>query len=310
MLTYPSKLYGWLDSVDPYAIQRKILQKAFIVSTIMVMVYWFFKPTNFLAFVLPAFNVSIYEMPVFKSMKQKDQALLFSFAAMMICNLTFYLFFPFRLFFLLYAVVFFSALYFTIARYFPALKFLAILTIATCGIFMTVTPRAHLQTAYDMFCSSLLSMTVLFICLRALSRSYFTNWSLAQEKFIHALEKNIDSALKDKAVYFYVEEINHINTVYAYRCLLKKPYLLPAYKLSINLRHIQFALSNVYYEEKNHTFWKQVKYHLKQLRLHMKQKTACPWTPELLIPESTLQTLTIRYLHRATTQWNTLCTML
>ncbi len=305
-----SKLSHWLDTVDPYAVQRTILRKALVVSTIMVLVYWLFKPANYIAFILPVFTIGLYEAPVLSRFKQKERALCFIFIAMIICSISFYVIFPFRIFFLLYSCVFFSVLYFLVHRFISPLRNSTMLIMSTSAFFMTIKPYADLQIAYNIFFSSILSMTTLFITLKFLRYGYFGNWLLAQQKFIQSLEQNIHFAMSTSNTSFFMEEVNHIDMVYAYRSLLQKKYLIHAYKISYNMRNIQFALNNIYDQEKHEEFWQRVTYHLHGLRISMRLRRAHYWPEQALNPETLLQKYTMNYLEQAILRWNKLCTLL
>lgn len=307
---FMSKLNDWLNLVDPYAIQRVVLYKALVIATIMVLAYWFFRPVNYTAYVLPTITVCIYELPFFSRLKQKEQALLFNFGAMIICSVSFYLFFPYRLFFLFYAILFLAALYFLALKMLPSIKFCSLLTISSSALFVTTEPHGDRQIAYDIFCSNILSMSLLYLSLKCLRRFYLINWLYAQKKLIRSLEDEIGFTTDDKDVSFFLAEVNHINIIYAYRGLIAKKYLIHVYRMSHNIRNIQFALSNLYGHEKNDAFWLNIKNNLETLRQQMELKKPYPWPQNRSLSANKLQQLTLNYFDKAIRAWNTLCGML
>lgn len=304
------KLYERLNQFDPYAIYRMALYKGVVISTIMVLVYWLFKPNSYIAFILPLFNLSLYEMPVLSKIKQKEKVILCVFAGMLVCSLTFYLLFPFRVLFLFYAILFFTVLYFLVQKYLSPLRNITMLIMATSAMFITVRPYGDLQIAYNIFFSSILSMTTIFLSLRLFHDTYLVNWLHAQQKYIESLEKDINYTLEISNTPFFIEEVNHINMVYSFRSLLRKKYLLHVYKLSFNIRNVQFALNTIYYQEKNEIFWQAVKKHLEKLRYNMRHKKIEPWSDGGLNPQTLIQRYTVNYLKLANHHWNKICAML
>lgn len=302
-----SKLKAWRDTVDPYAIQYGVFHKALVIATILVFGCWFFRPANYIAYILPAFVLSVYDSPGLTSFKQKNNILLFAFTAMLSCGLTFYSLFPFRVFFLFYSVVFFSALYFLTLHFLPHAKYSPFMVISSSMFFITIEPMGDRQIAYDILCSSLLSMTIALACLRCLRNSYFMNWRLAEQKFIKTLEEDISFTMEKSNMSLFLDEVTHLNMVYSYRGLLKKSERIHAYKMSYNTRNIQFALSNVYYQEKNTPFWHAIKHDLARLRHCMEQEKPYPWSSEALIASTPLERYIISYLSKAIAHWNILC---
>lgn len=67
-----SKFKQWLDTVDPYGIQRITFYKSLFLATVLVYVYWLFLPVSFVTFVTPFFTMSLYERPGISSFKKKN----------------------------------------------------------------------------------------------------------------------------------------------------------------------------------------------------------------------------------------------
>lgn len=300
------KCYAWLDAIDPYAIQRTALHKGAVIAAVMVAGYWFFRPTQYLAYVVPNFILFAYEQPGLAFFARKQKTILFVFTAMLCCGISFYLLMPFRLLFLLYSMVFFSVLYFLALNWIPYARYSPLMTISTSAFFITIIPLGDKQMAYDIFCSSILSMVILWICLRYL-HDYFRIWRLAQEKFIKTLEKDISFTVNDDNVSLFSDEIAHINMVYSYRGLVQKPWIFDVYRISYNLRNIQFALSNVTSHDKNKVFWHHVKWHLQGLRHCMGKEKPYQEPLASISVETALETYTLSYLTKTICYWNRLC---
>ncbi|WP_133128503.1 hypothetical protein [Legionella nagasakiensis] len=306
---FTSKLNKWLDEVDPYALQRLAAYKAFFIATIMVYVYWFFKPANFMAFFTPFIVASFYEMPTMTSFKEKESLLLFIFAAMLVVSVSFYLIAPLQFIFLFYALSVLAALYYLVLKFFPQLKNLTMLILASSAMVLTIKPPANLQVAVGIFSASILSMTVVVICLRLFPNKYLYVWCRAMQKFIQCLEGDIDAAIAASDKHAFAEEVNHLGMMRACRKLIPKRYLIHTYRMSVNIRNIQFALDNLFYEKKNDDFWLGIKSHLHVFRISMKDWSLCHLPDQGITPETDLQHYVVRCLNKAIRSWNQLCSM-
>ncbi len=161
-----SNLIDWMDEVDPYAIQRLAVVKGMFIATIMVFVYWVFRPLSFSAYIIPAILIYYYESPALKTTKEKGKFSIFIFTAFMIGNITFYLIFPFKIIFFYYAILFFAFLYYLLDIYYNQLKTAAMLILAYSLFTLSDTPPANFQVVYTLFFSSMLSIITMLICLR------------------------------------------------------------------------------------------------------------------------------------------------
>lgn len=302
-----SNLINRLDKADPYAIQRVVLGKALFTATLLVFVYWIFRPSNFTMFISPMLVVSFYETPRITSFQDKERLLLFVFAATIIGSVTFYLMYPFRIMFFFYAIIFFAVLYHLVIKYFGQLKHITMIILATVSVALAETPPANLQIVYNMFTSSLLSTFTMFLCLRMYPNHSLIIWRRATQKFIACLENDIESAILQQDRHFLSDEIKHLGTIRAFRRLLPKHCLKHTFRISIDLRNIQFALDNLYFETKNDVFWHAVQHHFAQLRHSIHHQIPCPMPGPLLLSETPLQKYVIRCLSKATHRWNRLC---
>lgn len=302
-----SKLINRLDKTDPYAIQRVVLGKALFTATLLVFVYWIFRPSNFALFVSPMLVVSFYESPRVTSFRDKERLLLFVFAATIVGSVTFYLMYPFRITFFFYAIIFFAVLYHLVIKYFGQVKHITMIILATVSVALAETPPANLQIVYNMCTSSLLSTFTMFLCLRMYPNHSLIIWRRAMQKFIAGLEHDIESAILQQDRPFLSDEIKHLGTIRAFRRLIPKHYIKYTFRISIYLRNIQFALDNLYFERKNDVFWRAVQHHFAQLRQSMHQQITCPMPGIFLVSGTPLQEYVIRCLNKATYQWNRLC---
>ncbi|AHE66255.1 hypothetical protein Loa_00686 [Legionella oakridgensis ATCC 33761 = DSM 21215] len=254
-----SKLSEWWDEVDPYALQRLAMYKACFVATILVYIYWVFKPANFMAFFAPFIVASFYEMPLISSFKEKEFLLLFIFVAMLVVSISFYLLAPMHFMFLFYALGVLATLYYLVLKFFPQLKNLTMLILAAGAMTLTIKPPAHFQIAIEMFSSSILSMGGILICLKIFPNKYLYIWCRALQKFIQCLESDIQAAISTRDKYAIVEEVNHLGMMRACRKLIPKRYLIHTYRMSVNIRNIQFALDNLFMKRRMMNFGQALK---------------------------------------------------
>ncbi|HHF0526126.1 TPA: hypothetical protein ACTUT5_003208 [Legionella anisa] len=302
-----SKFKQWLDEVDPYALQRITLYKCLFVATIEVYVYWLFRPVSFLTFFAPFLLVGMYEAPVLTTFKEKERLLFFIGIAIILISVSFYLVYPFRGVFFFFSVFAFTVTYFCVLKYFYALKNLIMLLIATGAVVLSTEPPANLEVAYGFISSTSLAMIFVFISLKCFPNVYLIIWNRAMQKFIQYLEEDIDSAINQNNKSPIGEEILHLGMVRNYRRMLPKKYIMQACRISVNIRNIQHALDNLYYEAKNEVFWYGIKNNLSWLRINMKTYTQCG-TPTMPIePETKLQHYVMHCLQQAFIRWNKLC---
>ncbi|MCW8419254.1 hypothetical protein OQJ18_01255 [Fluoribacter dumoffii] len=302
-----SKFKQWLDEVDPYSLQRITLYKCLFVATVEVYVYWLFQPVSFLAFFSPFFLLSLYEAPVLSTYKEKEWLLIFIAIAVMLISVSFYLVYPFRGIFFFFSVFVFAVTYFYVLKYFYALKSLAMLLLATGAVVLSTEPPANLEVAYGFISSTALSMTFALICLRIFPNMYLIIWNKALQKFIQYLEKDIVSAINKTHENHTGEEILHLGMVRNYRRLLPKKYTMQTYRMGVNIRNIQHALDNLYYEAKNELFWYGVKNNLSLLRMNMNTYTPCGGPDSPIEPQTQLQHYIWECLQKAFAHWNKLC---
>jgi len=183
------------------------------------------------------------------------------------------------------------------------------LLIATGAVVLSTEPPANLEVAYGFISSTALSITTVLICLRFLPNMYLIIWNRALQKYIECLEKDIDSSMSQDHKSPIGEEILHFGMVRNYRRMIPKKYVMQTYRVSVNIRNIQHALDNLYYEKKNELFWHDVKVNLYRLRLNMKTYAPCG-TPTLSIePETQLQHYITHCLQQAFIRWNKLCSL-
>jgi hypothetical protein len=302
-----SKFKLWLDTVDPYFIQRSALHKSLFIATIIVYVYWFFLPADYMAFILPFFMISLYEMPILSNFKKKEQLLYFIMFAVLIISVSFYLVYPFRGVFFFFSLVALILLYFFVLRYFYALKSLIMLSLSTGTIVLSTEPQGSLQIAYGFISSIALSAFTLFICLKIAPNHYLKIWNKALQHFIEYFEKDIENALKENNLKLIKESITHFEMVRNYQQLVGKKYLLTSYRVAVYIRNIQLSLDNLYYEKKNDLFWLEVKRNLHILRMNMNTYTPCDLSTLQFYPETSLQHYVVTCISRAFVHWNQLC---
>jgi hypothetical protein len=304
-----SKFKQWFDAVDPYAIQRVALYKALFIATIVVYVYWLFLPVNLMAFIVPFFLVSIYEMPILSSFKKKEHLLIFICVGVSLVSVSFYMVYPFKGVFFFFSLFVLSSLYFFVLKYFYDLKNVIMTLLAIGTIVLDTEPFANLEIVYGLVSSTALSSVTVFVCLRIFPNQYLKIWNIALQKFIKYFEEDIAHAVLHDSYTLIKEEIIHFEMVRNYQRLVGKKYMLPSYRVAVYIRNIQLTLDNLYYEEKNEVFWFGVKNNLHTLRMSMPAYFPCDIATIDLIAETKLQIYVVDCLKRAFIHWNTLCTL-
>jgi hypothetical protein len=304
-----SKFKQWLDEVDPYALQRITLYKAFLIATIEVYIYWIFQPAYLMAFIAPFFLVSLYESPALSSFKEREQLLIFIAVAVLLINISFYLVYPFKGVFFFFSVLVLAITYFCVLNYFYVLKNLTMLLLATGVLVLSTDPPANLQVAYGLFSATALAMTIAFICLRFFPNMYLIVWNRSLQKFIECLELDIECALSQKQESPTGEEILHLGMVRNYRRMVPKKYMMQTYRIAVGVRNIQHALDNLYYENKNEVFWYGIKNNLYWLRIKMKTNIPCDLPNMPIEPDTQLQHYVVHCLQQAFIHWNKLCSL-
>lgn len=301
-----SNLIDWMDEVDPYAIQRLAVVKGMFIATIMVFVYWLFRPLSFSAYIIPTILIYYYESPALKTTKEKGKFSIFIFTAFMIGNITFYLIFPFKIIFFYYAILFFALLYYLLDIYYNQLKTAAMLILAYSLFTLSDTPPANFQVVYTLFFSSMLSIITMLICLRIYPNDAFEIWSRALQKYIACIEVDIEKAICGHQKGLSADEVKHLSTIRAFRTLIPTPVMRNACRISVNIRNIQFALSSLYFEQMNVAFWRTVQDIFKELRTNIQSRKTYSFQKEL-IAETPLQQYVAYCLTKTIRHWNQLC---
>lgn len=299
----------WLDEVDPYTIQRMALSKALCIATIMMYAYWIFLPVNFMAFILPFFVASLYELPIVSTFKKKEELLLFICGTVILISVSFYLLYPFKGIFFFFSLWVFTLLYFVVLKYFYALKSLVMMILSTGTIILATEPEGVLQIAYGFISSMLITSITLILCLRIIPNQYLRVWNRALQHFIQCLEQSIGNALLRMNDRFTKEEVLHFEMVRNYQRLVGQKYMLMTFRMAVYLRNIQLSLDNIYYEPKNEFFWLTIQKNLLALRMNMSTYTPCAFFLEQFNPETKLQIYVKKCLKQTIKQWNNLCTI-
>lgn len=304
-----SKFNQWLDEVDPYALQRITLYKCLFIATVEVYVYWLFRPVSFIGFFIPFLLTSLYEAPVLPTFKEKERLLIFIAIGVVLISVSFYLVFPFRVMFFFFSVFVLYVTNFYVLKYFYTLKNLTMLLISSGALVLSIEPPANLEVAYGFISSIAISMTSVFICLKIFPNMYFIVWNRALQKFIHYLEKDIDLTITKNDKKPTWEEITHLGMARNYTRLLPRKFLMPAYRVSVNIRNIQHSLDNLYYETMNEAFWYGIKNNLFWLRLQMNSYSQCAMPQLPVAPQTKLQHHVALCMERSFSNWNKLCSL-
>ncbi len=306
---FMSKFKQWLDEHDPYGLQRVVLHKALFLATIGTYVYWLFLPVSFQSFFSFFLVLAFYESPALLTFREKERLLIFMGLATMLISVSFYLVYPFKGTFFFFSVLVLALTYFSVLKYFYALKNLTMLLIVNGAIILSTETLANLQVAYNFISAIALAMTTTLISLRLYPNQYLRVWNKAVQKFIYCLEEDINCAINEEKNSVTEAEILHLGIARNYRKLLPRKHMMQAYRIATNLRNIQHSLDNLYYETKNETFWYGIKNNLQLLRLKMPTYSTCDLLPMPIEAQTKLQHYIMHCLQKTFTHWNNLCSL-
>jgi hypothetical protein len=121
------------------------------------------------------------------------------------------------------------------------------------------------------------------------------------------MEKDIDFAIQHQHKAHYSEEVTHLGIARSYRQLLPKKLLWHSCRIALNIRNIQFALDNLFFEQVNDDFWHGVQQSLSQLRQSMRRKIIYPLPRQSINAETDLQHYVVHCLDKTIKRWNLLC---
>ena len=297
----------WCEVNDPYGLQRMVLPKAFFVATISTYVYWLFLPIPIQSFFAVFFVMAYYESPALTTFAEKERLLGFIALVLILISISFYLVYPFKGTFFFFSILVLALTYFSVLKYFYALKNLTMLLLVNGTLILSIQPQANFQVAYEMVFSITLAVLTVFIAVKVYPNRYLTIWNNAMQKFVACLENNIEAAIAQTPT-SYADEVMHLGMARNYRRLLPKQCLFSAQHFSVNLRRIEHSLDSIYYDEKNEVFWMEIKAQLIVLRGHMPTLTPCLHLPLQIPAQTTLQRYVLRCLSQALRSWNYLCT--
>ncbi len=299
-----------MDQVDPYAVQRIALYKSLFIATLMVYDYWLFLPTNLIAFFSPFLMIRFYESPALSSFKEKEGFLVFAAVGTILISVSFYLLYPFKVVLFFYSMAALATVYFYVLNNYYQLKNTTMLLLACGPAILNTEPQGNWLVVYDIVISVGIPMIPIIICLRLFPNQYLMVWKRALERFIQCLEQDIEASLSDHRDSMMQEEIAHLGMLRKYRRLVPKKYMLYTHKIANNVRNIQFSLDNLYYEEKNEAFWREIQKSLYFFRGAMKTNSHCHLPEMSVVPRTKLQHYVVNCLRQTCVYWNKLCSKL
>lgn len=305
---FMSSRVNWINTLDPYYVQRVVLHKAIFIAVLLVYAYWLFRPEDFSAYISSIFAASVYELPG-PSLRERNHHLLFAFACMFITGISFFLLTPYQIVFVFYGLVFIRIIFFITKKYFPILKSSIMLIILSGSLNIAAERVANWQTLITLISSMLLSATIVFLALQLFTGNYFKIWSRATVLYLETL---IDDLKFMPSVDKFAAEVMHINMMQNYcKCLSAKEYR-HAVKISDNIRNIQFAHRNYLRGQKNKTaqlFWQHVEKQLQHLAHTIETNHRYSLKEDSFSPKTPTQKLVIQYLEKTIHHWNALWTL-
>lgn len=295
-----------LDRFDPYAIQRLGFYKACFTAVVMVYLYWLIHPSYFVGLVAPLILAGRYESTVLVSNQERDRYMAFIYLSLIACSLSFYLIYPFRYLFFIYALIFIAINYVLISRYYPKIKNASMLMIAISSVSLNIHPPANKEAAYALFFALSMSLGIVYVCLKLFPNHYFVIWKRGIIRYTDCLIADIHALIAQGPRQDIEQEVAHINIMRSYMRKLPQAMLRPAYSLYVNVRNIHFALNLD--QAQSADFWRQIEAALLQFVTDL--RAGRPTTEsKSLQAETELHYQVLRHLRLATQHWNQLCTI-
>ena len=304
-----SKLRDWLDTIDSYGMQRVIFHKALFIATMLVFGYWILQPPNLLAYIAPIFVMRLDEIPG-THVRQREKRMYFIFAMVLLCSMSFYVLFPFKFIFLFYSIIIFTLIYIATLYFYPELKTSITLIFMDGILFVSAGSDADLQTAYNIFSSMVLSMIIIFTCIKIFPGYYQFIWRRATILLLTRLAQQMDDTLHNRLTSYFYEEVTHLNVMRCYCKLLPLAQLRHALKITHQVRKVQFITSTLHYDKINQPFWHETILCLRHIKHAMQTNHVCSITHIMSYPVQTkLQQAAMQYITSIIHHWNSLCAL-
>lgn len=298
---YISRWRDWLEQVDPYAMYRIMFHKSLFTAVVMVFVYWTLRPPSFLLYILSTFSIIFYETPLLTNYLSKSNATLLILVATAVGGITFYLIYPFKFFFLYYALMLFTACYWFINQHYPVLNAAMMCILVNAAFTTTLAGDATWQRAYDMTWSAALSIMVMFLCVRLYPNLYLSVWIRAFQKYIVSLINQTGQS-NSKTI---LSLLTNSNLLLAYQQIIPRKYWRLTHKAISNLRYVHFALSVLGEQQDIHDIT-LINTHLERYAKAVLLREACPPFEDQLAIEGPLKHYVGRRLNVSISSWNKL----
>jgi hypothetical protein len=303
-----SRIINYFDEVDPYFLHRILAYKSLYAATLLVYVYWIFKPTSFMGYFSPFLLAFLYENPAVATQQEKEKLLVYIYSALIILSVSFYLLFPFPFIFLIYAVIALYVFYFSSLALYPQLKNITMSTLCISAMVLTIQPYANLQEVSNYVYGNILAILTVFFAFKTSPNLYLYTWRLAMCRFLRDFEKDIITTVELNQ-YIPTKEMYHLQMIRYAQRLIPKGYAGYTQQMLYHLRNAQLAMDSIYFEREIDGSWGEVGQQLAALRSKIKH-----WELHELAPESdkiytSLQRFEIMSLNKAVENWNEICKM-
>lgn len=306
------KINFLLEKVDPYFTQRLIFYKSLYIATILTYVNWTCHlPLEFTAFMNPAAMIApVYENATLTSYKDKKNIFVLLFTLAAIYSVIFYLVFPYKFTFMFTFIAGFAILYFGGEKFFPKAKPFAVLVIVVACMNMSNKPSLSLQVAIDMFAVIMLTMLVCYFSIITFPNHYFKVWKRAYGLYVNSIRNILIADLNYMNNNNFISGTNHMNTMRAYRRLLKKDMFIKATRAGFSMGNVFVSLSCMKVTSENREFWVSANEHLNMLYHAVRDNQQLP----LFTVDVTTNNKTEIYFKRefniSINNWNKLCAMI
>lgn len=304
-----SRLNKWLDDVDPYYTQRIILHKGLYLATWLTFFNWIARPDIFTAYcATPMLLAGFIDAPALNTFREKDKFIVTTFMISGFGTVTFYLMYPFKFFFLFYAILFLLALHYFTTKYAPKIKPFIMTCIVASALNISTTPPGSIQIAYDMFFCVMLGLLVTFFAFKFYPNPYRRVWHKALVLYVGCVNQEITKALRHIDNDSFIAGVNHLNTIRLYRHLLPKQNLINFVKVIRSVRDISLALTHILQYDTDKDFWHTYQNHFTNFENALKTKQIC----KILEPitDTNFDHLYVHNkLNEAILNWNKICTL-
>ncbi len=303
----------WLDSFDPFGIQRLLFYKCLYIAVLLMVVNVIYKPEPFGAYFWPPMMIIlVYESPAILKERDKLFYFLLVYVICAVAMVSFYLLYPYKIIFTIYAVLFYFIYFHLSSRYWQEIANSIFVVYFIASSMMVVMPAMSLQVAFNMFFAVLLSMLVVLFGIKTFPNYTLYIWHRVFIGFLQSLVGETISELSGdgaKSSESYVKIVFHLNIIRNIRHSLKKQHLNCCMRIIVYLRDLHIALEYASIKRQDQEFWRYIENSLIAYLEAIKD-----WQPFKLLPYNEYtkdfkheHQQVLGFLTKSINSWNKLC---